>query len=482
MTFIRQKFERVRDGLAIYQQRLSHLLLLGLLGSLGGLTGDLNLVDRLDDTDGDGLAHIADSETTEGGVLLEALDNHGLGGDENGDDGITLLDHLGVLLEDLTVTLVDLLLELGELAGDVGGVAVENGRVTGVDLTGVVEDDDLSGEILGTLGGIVLGVTADVTTADLLDGDVLDVETDVVTGSGLGDLLVVHLDGLDLSGEARGGEGHDLAGLDDTGLDATDGHSANTANLVDILEGDTEGLVGGTDGLLNGIKGTKEGGALVPGHVGGRLKHVVTSPARDGNEGDALGLVTNALKELGHSVLDLLVAGLGVLDRLGVHLVDGNDHLLDTKGEGEEGVLTGLTVLVNTGLELTLTGGDDEDSDISLRGTSDHVLDEITVTGGIDDGELILVSGELPESNIDGDTTLTLGLQLVKDPSVLEGTLTELGGLLLELLDDSLVDTTALVDEVSSGGGLTGIDVADHNNVDVLLLLGHGECVLVCCV
>ena len=74
----------------------------------------------------------------------------------------------------------------------------------------------------------------------------------------------------------------------------------------------------------------------------------------------------------------------------GVHLVDTNDELLDTEGEGEESVLTGLAVLGDTGLELTNTGGDDEDSAISLGGTSDHVLDEITVTGGVNDGDVVL--------------------------------------------------------------------------------------------
>ena len=50
-------------------------------------------------------------------------------------------------------------------------------------------------------------------------------------------------------------------------------------------------------------------------------------------------------------------------------------------------------------------------------------------------------------------------------------TFTELSGLLLELLDGSLVDTTTLVDQVTSGGGFTGIDVADNDDVDVTLLL-----------
>ena len=46
--------------------------------------------------------------------------------------------------------------------------------------------------------------------------------------------------------------------------------------------------------------------------------------------------------------------------------------------------------------------------------------------------------------------------------TILEGALSELSSLLLELLDGTLVDTTALVDQVTSGGRLAGIDVADN--------------------
>ena len=90
-------------------------------------------------------------------------------------------------------------------------------------------------------------------------------------------------------------------------------------------------------------------------------------------------------------------------------------------------MLASLTVLGDTGLELTSSTGNDENSAISLRSASDHVLDEITMSWGINDlkslisrdsGEKRLSSYsdhefgglELPESDIDGDTTLTLGL------------------------------------------------------------------------
>ena len=45
--------------------------------------------------------------------------------------------------------------------------------------------------------------------------------------------------------------------------------------------------------------------------------------------------------------------------------------------------------------------------------------------------------------------------------TVLERALAELGSLLLELLDGTLVDTTALVDKVTSGRRLARVDVAD---------------------
>ena len=55
-----------------------------------------------------------------------------------------------------------------------------------------------------------------------------------------------------------------------------------------------------------------------------------------------------------------------------------------------------------------------------LRCTGDHVLDEITVTGSIDDGHIVLGSFELPEGDIDGDTTFAFSLEFVENPGVFE--------------------------------------------------------------
>ena len=234
-----------------------------------------------------------------------------------------------------------------------------------------------------------------------------------------------------------GGEGDDHAGLNDTSLDTTDGHRANATNLVDILKGETEGLIRRAGRRVDSIDGLEEGLArglaslglllptLVPWAVGGVVDHVVTVESGDGDEGNLLRVEADLLDEIGGLLDDFLVTGFGPLG--GVHLVDGDDELLDTEGIGEESVLTSLAILGDTSLEFTSTGSNDENGAISLGGTGNHVLDEITVTRGIcgesekaqlkcgsrkhtNDSDVVLGGLELPESDIDGDTTLTLGL------------------------------------------------------------------------
>ncbi|RUP43898.1 hypothetical protein BC936DRAFT_136569, partial [Jimgerdemannia flammicorona] len=81
-------------------------------------------------------------------------------------------------------------------------------------------------------------------------------------------------------------------------------------------------------------------------------------------------------------------------------------------------------------------------------GVEINLLDEIAVSGGVNDGDIVLGGLELPESNVDGDTTLTLSFQFVQNPGVFERRLAKLSSLLLELLDGTLIDTAALVDQV----------------------------------
>ena len=106
-------------------------------------------------------------------------------------------------------------------------MTIKDRRVSIADLTWMIEDNNLGSEVRDSRCRLVLGVRGDVSSLDVLHGDVLDVEANVVSGHSLGQRLVVHLHGLNLSGQVDGGEGHDDTGLDDASLDTAHGRCSN---------------------------------------------------------------------------------------------------------------------------------------------------------------------------------------------------------------------------------------------------------------
>ena len=116
------------------------------------------------------------------------------------------------------------------------GVTVKHGCVTIADLPRMIQYDNLSGEILSATRRLVLGIAGNVATTQLLHGDILDVEADVVAGHSLSQGLVVHLHGLDFGGEGRRGEGHHHTGFQDTRFYTANRYGTDTTDLVDILE------------------------------------------------------------------------------------------------------------------------------------------------------------------------------------------------------------------------------------------------------
>jgi len=81
-------------------------------------------------------------------------------------------------------------------------------------------------------------------------------------------------------------------------------------------------------------------------------------PARDRNEGNRLGVVSNLLDKVGSLLDDFFISGFRPFS--GVHLVDGDDELLDTQCVGQQSVFTSLTILGDTSFELTNTSSNND--------------------------------------------------------------------------------------------------------------------------
>ena len=389
-----------------------------------------HLLDDLGNTTGaDGTATFADCEA-------EAL-VHGDGLDElNGHLAVVARhNHLGAF---------------GELhnTGHVSGTEVEL-RTVVVEERGVAAALVLGQDVDGTLevgvrgvgaGGAdtlaALDVLALVTTED--EGDVFasfavieHLAEHLDTGNGGGGGLVADTDELDI-----------LVEVDNTALDTAGDNGATTGDGEDVLNGHEEGLVGFTNRIRNGfVNGVHEL------EDGVRPLLVALQSLVGGNADDRSVLVVFlGSEQFANFHLDELEDFLIVNH---VALVESDDDVGDTHLAGKEHVLTGLR-------HRAVGGGDHEDGTVHLSSTGDHVLDVVSVTGGVDVCVVTLLGLVLHVGDVDGNTTGLLFRGLV-DLIEREGSV-EIGVLLREHLGDSC-----------GQGGLAMVDVTDGANVYVRL-------------
>merc|ERR1711975_129565 len=136
---------------------LLNLLFVGFLGGFGDFsTGTIAFLDGFDNTDGNGLSHISDSESSQWSVGREWFDAHWFGWDHFDNSGVTRLDLGWVVFDFLTGSSIDFFDHFVESTSDMGGVAIQ----------------DLGVEGFGFSGWVVFAVRAHITSSNIFDGDV----------------------------------------------------------------------------------------------------------------------------------------------------------------------------------------------------------------------------------------------------------------------------------------------------------------------
>mmetsp|Transcript_2375 Transcript_2375/g.7858 ORF Transcript_2375/g.7858 Transcript_2375/m.7858 type:complete len:464 (+) Transcript_2375:152-1543(+) len=433
--------------------------------------------DRDDLTEHDRGVTVQEGDTGQTFALLEGVDDERVHRFEDDfGDFVGLQRHRG--LELLTAGfLANLEVERGDLARGATAADETNRGVTRLEFTRNVERLHLRGELLARGEGGVLLVNHDVTSARHVElVETLDVHTDVITRSGGFDALVVHFDGENLT-TARVGRGvgreedNIFTRLDETLLDATGEDITDTLNLVDTRNRETHGGFGVAVGLVNHVVENVQQvvdvelltsahvvfavDAVPPRHLGRLGQQVVTVPARDreDREGllDVVLLPANLDQHVLHFVANFFVTFLLVASHVAIHLVDTDDQLLDTEQVEKTRVLTRLA-LDFTSLVVTLLDSngkvtvsrDHEKRDVSLGGAGNHILDEIAVTRGVDNGVVPLVREELLGGTRNGHTTLTLFLLAIHIERKGERRLTERVGFGAKLFEFALGDTPEL--------------------------------------
>lgn len=104
-----------------------------------------------------------------------------------------------------------------------------------MDLSGVIQNNNLSFEIRNFSGGVVFVIRSNVSSSNIFNRDTFNVETNIVSGGGFGHLFVMHFDRFNFSGDSRRSETDGHTGFNDSGFDSSDGDCSNTSNFVNIL-------------------------------------------------------------------------------------------------------------------------------------------------------------------------------------------------------------------------------------------------------
>lgn len=250
------------------------------------------------------------------------------------------------------------------------------------------------------------------TAFNLFLGHTTEQHTDVVTGLAAVELLVEGLDTSDGGGGGLSLHADHVNVVVEFALALLDGACNNATTARDVqggVDGHQEiflgltsrfldGLVHGCDKFLDGF-GSKCRLSAVEGVEGGTL-----------DEWDSITIEVVAAEELSNFHLDELVHLL-VLDQ--VDLVEEDNEVLDADLTAEQDVLTSLG-------HGAIDSGHDKDATVHTGSTSDHVLHVISVTGAVDVTVMACLSLVLDSGSVDGDTSCFLLRGLIDIVVVLE--------------------------------------------------------------
>ena len=139
------------------------------------------------------------------------------------------------------------------------------------------------------------------------------------------------------------------------------------------------------------------------------MDDVVTCQACAGDESQVFGLETGGCEEGRDLLGDFVEPRLRPGDC--IEFVDGNDDALDAHAADQEGVFFGLAF--EAGFEVANAGVDDEDGKVGLACAGNHVGDEVSVAGRVEDGEAGGFGFEFVHGDVDGYTSVSLFCTLI---------------------------------------------------------------------
>jgi len=276
-------------------------------------------------------------------------------------------------------------------------MAIQDWTVSIMDLSWMVHNDNLSLEGFDLLWWLVSSVRCNITSLDFFNWDILNIESNIVSWNSFSHLFMMHFDWFTFTSDWNRCKSDVHSWFQDSSFDSSDWDSSNTTNLINILQWKSQWLICWSLWWGDIIQSVEQGLSLIPWtDLIWFLHHVISYPSWNRDEWDVLRVISNLLQESTSFSDDFLDSYLSVVDSLLINLVDTDNHLFDSQSESQQSMFSSLSILWNTSFKLTNWWSNHQQSTISLWSTSNHVLNEISMSWGINDSERILIGFKLP--------------------------------------------------------------------------------------
>ena len=167
-----------------------------------------NFGDFFNNSNSDSLFHISYCESSERRIFRENFNTHGFSRNHINQTGLSSLDKFGKFFNYFTSSSVNRRKDFFKFDGNVTGVTIQDRAITTLDLTRVIKDDNLCCEVRNFRCRVILGIRTNISSSDILDWYVFNVESNVVTWNSLFHSFVMHFHRFDISCYVHWSEGY----------------------------------------------------------------------------------------------------------------------------------------------------------------------------------------------------------------------------------------------------------------------------------
>ena len=195
----------------------------------------------------------------------------------------------------------------------------------------MINNNNLSQEWDSFKSWVAFRVWTDISSLQILNCDVLDIESDIVSWSGFNQSFVMHFHWLDVGSKGWGSKGYVHSWFQNSGFNSADWHSSNTTDFVDVLQGKSQWLFSWSLGRVDLVQSFHQSIAFVPSQVGWSFQHVITVPSWNRDEVNFRRVVANFFQVILEFLHDFFISRLGEVNGLVIHLVEANNHLLNSQ-------------------------------------------------------------------------------------------------------------------------------------------------------